>query len=407
MERVLIVGENPYNGSGNGNMVASMLGKLNREKYDVTLFLMDRINFDLVGSPQHLIEFPVITSNEDRDIWGLNKLLQVLNRFAFDAVLFIGIDIWRYAPIFDSISSLQVSKGFRWYFLFPYDLPYVREDWLNLIKQVQYPFVYSEFGYDLLKPYVPNIQFFRPEPFLYPIFQHDPNKLLIRNRLFSGYLKEDTILFTFIGNNQMRKNIGNLIKGFSLHLKEYPNSCLYMHTEENGIWNIKKLKEDYKIGRHNLFLKPPNYKSNHDEMPFIYNMSDCIINPSIQEGLSWTVIESLMCGVPIIVSDSTAHKDYYNYNETSDHDFIITVQPTAPTFLNLMAGGSPSFIEANKSVEPESIAEGMKAYVEYIHGKDISNSLQNTAARWLNKCSSINKILDYKETVKKEIGELI
>ncbi|MFW6002294.1 MAG: glycosyltransferase [archaeon] len=403
MDKVLIVGENPYNGTGNGNMLASMIGKLDTTKYDPTLFLVDKTDINLIESLKQLNEFPIITANEQGNIWGHSRLLQLISKHNFDSILFIGIDVWRYSEIIDHLTDLIKLKNMKWYSLIPYDLPYVRHDWLQWINQIQFPFVYSEFGYNLLKPYVPHLQFFRPEPYLYPIFDNYNDKKGTRSALFGNSLDAETILFGFIGANQVRKNIGNIVKGFALHLKEYPNSVLYMHTENNIVWDIDLLRKDYGIPKNQLRIKPKKHHLQQFDVPFLYNACDCMVNPTIQEGLSWTVIEALLCGTTVILSDSTAHKDYIQ----TEKDYLISLQPTATHYLHLMTEDGPRLIESEKAVEPEAIAEGMKLYIELLHNKNMVENNKQAASRWMSKCSHINKILECVDVKKEEKGIFI
>lgn len=406
MERVLVIGENPFNGTGNGNMLASLLSKADFSKYEITLFLSDLVDVSLIKDTKYLNELPIITANEQNDIWGKSKLAKTISHFNFDSILFVGIDIWRYSEIFDHIETYQKEKGFKWYYLFPYDLPYIRQDWLDWINQIQYPFVYSEYGYNLLKEYTNKIQFFRPEPYLKPLFKpiySRQDKILIRRKLFGKNSPENNVLFTFIGANQTRKNIGNLIKGFSIHLQEFPNSILYIHSKVQDVYDIEFLRQDYNIPDKNMLIKAENYKMPYEDQHLLYNMSDCIINPTVQEGLSWTVIESLMCGVPVIISESTAHKDYIQ----DEDDYLISLEPRQTNFLPLMTEKGPRFIESEKAVEPESIAEGMKFYITLLSDKDMRQLLVHTANKWLSKCGTINDILSYETEVNTTFGEFI
>ncbi len=304
-KRVLLIGQHPGCFSGNGNMLGACFDQIDKEKYDVCAFLKDEPPLALIGDPfedTKVINCPIISSHDYtlNDPWGKIKLLQILNTIKLDIVVFIGLDIWRYVDIFDNIKQIQQKNHFIWKTLVPYDLEIVRSDWLNWLNYPDELFIYSKFGHNLIKEFIPNAQYFRPNlryNYLYkPI--SDEEKINTRLQLFPDTFKKnkDTILFTFIGNNQFRKNIYNLLDGFQRALRKQPDMMLYLHLDKtNQVFNINELINTFGIDPLKIKCNENSRKLWPHELALIYAMSDCHVLPSLQEGLSWTVIESKLC----------------------------------------------------------------------------------------------------------------
>ncbi len=68
-----------------------------------------------------------------------------------------------------------------------------------------------------------------------------------------------------------------------------------------------------------LKLKYPVYFISplHDEvsLPFMYNVADVMIVPSLQENLANSIVESLSCGVPVVAFDIGGNKDMIEHRE--------------------------------------------------------------------------------------------
>lgn len=307
MKKVLFVGEHPLGYTGNSHMLNALLNQVDTDQFEPFVFA----NSSTLNSFLQY-KYPIVEGGiNPQDHLGVNRLLNLLHNNIFDFVVFVGIDIWAYAPIFGQLKELKAKQGWTWIAIFPYDSISIRKDWLKWISDVDIPCVYSEYGYDLLKDHIPNIQYFRPPLYDAEKFipYTDQRRLEIKQGVFSPV--RDKFIFGFFGHNQFRKDPQRLIKAFFLLKEKRPDIALYFHTDFNqGVFNLEQYIYDCggKIG--DIVIKKQGLQYSTDKLVETYNGIDCLVNVSLQEGLSWTIIEAMLCGTPVIMSNNTAHKDY-------------------------------------------------------------------------------------------------
>jgi glycosyltransferase involved in cell wall biosynthesis len=142
--------------------------------------------------------------------------------------------------------------------------------------------------------------------------------------LISSSKEYDFILF-FNNRNIKRKQPGDIIIAYKLFCdslpKEKSNKCLLlMHTtpvDDNGTDLTavsKSLCPEYDV----KFL---NLKLEQEQLNELYNLSDCTINISSNEGFGLGTLESIMAGTPIIVNVTGGLQDQCGFDYDED-DFI-------------------------------------------------------------------------------------
>ena len=388
MKNILFVGENPFGFTGNSLMMSSILDQVNLEKYKVTCFVAGSDAVSNLGLFQET-PFQIIPSEDIKsgDMWGSNKLLKILSSNDIDYLFMVGIDIWRYGSIMSQIQKIKSQKNFKWIWLFPYDLIDIRVDWITLINMVDVPLVYSIYGLNMLKNHCPNVEYFGPPLFMKEIFrpfEHE-ERMNIRHEVFPT-VTDDTFIFGFIGVNQIRKDPQRLIKAFS-QVRGYIDkpSVLYLHTELQGVFNLKQYALDCGLKTGDVLSRPQNTYYPYSSMPKIYNSIDCLVNCSMQEGLSWTVIQALACGTKCVISDSTAHKDFYKALG------VHLVGMTDLNYIPVQSDGGNTWIESNSCNLSELIDQMEFAFhVETDRMKIAKHSfIQNL----LDKPSDVNVVL--------------
>lgn len=406
--KVLFVGEHPYMYTGNGNMINALLQDINTEEYQVSCFLVGDVDTRIID-PFEQFPFPVIPAHQSttNDRWGVHKLLALLNTHKFDKVVFVGIDIFVYAQIFEHIKKIQKQENFDWIVLAPYDLPYLRDDHLTLMQYPDKVWVYSEYAYNLLQEDFPEVGYFRP-PLMYADKFTRPTieeKSEIRKKIFGPDKSSSTTLFSFVGVNQKRKNIPRMIKGFSELIKSgRVDAALYLHMNTSqGTYNIAQLVHDYGLQGF-VYHSDASNKTLPTKLPFVYKCSDFYVNFSHHEGLSWTPIEAMLCGVPCLLSNSTAHKDFTE---------SLFVPQNEMGFVDQWTQFGPALIETNACSNHDIYNTLIDAYDMHhsqafkTHYDTLCDRAQDFAARWISETDSVQKLLSFTNAEIDEVGDVI
>ena len=349
---VLFCGDNPFSMGGNGNFMAAILSQLDMDKYQPSCFAPDAPVPAIAFTPNPI---PILSAGE-RGRMEQERLVRVLAEADLNILCMVGVDIWRYAPVIHEIIKIRNAKRFKWVYIFPYDLQMLRPDWVKWIEAVDIPCVYSRYGERMLKEAVPKIRYFRPplynSEFLKPFSEDE--KRAARAEAFST-IGRDQFVFSFVGVNQIRKDPQKLIRAFSEAKKVNHDIALYLHTELDGVFNIPQATRDYGLNDGSVIIKQQGVRNTPGQMIKIYNSIDCLVNCSMQEGLSWTPLEAMLCGTPVICSDTTAQTEL-----VSGAGLLVPCKE--PAFIPMTGAMGRTHIEA-LSCKMEDIAKAMLAIV--------------------------------------------
>lgn len=387
-KNILLVGENPYGHSGNSHMMLGILKQIDMTRYNPCCFVKaynDNTPWDLFDR----LPVPVIPSDvETDDPFGAQKLYEYIINAEIHAIIFVGLDIWAYRSAYKAIRNVCDKRNIKWISIFPYDLQEYREDWGEWIRYPDYACVYSEYGYNILKDKIPNIRYFRPSYYLKdkmkPFSKED--KLAARHELLPT-LRDDQILFGFIGNNQLRKCPDDHIKAFIKAKHQVNNISMYIHSKIDGEINIIQTLNDCGFQENWVHLCQQEVPFSNNEMIKIINTFDCLLMCSMQEGLSWTPLEAMLCGVPVIASNSTAHPELIG-------DAGLLVSCETPSKLPLPVKKGRSWIDTKKC-DPLNIS---MAIIEMAKSANLRTLLSEksiiTANNWIKGESNINDLME-------------
>lgn len=104
----------------------------------------------------------------------------------------------------------------------------------------------------------------------------------------------------YVGTLSKLKCVDKLIMAFSLFLRKYPNSILFIVGDGSELEDLIKLATNLGVIRHVHF---EGFISGN-KVNFYYKNSDLFVLPSTREGLPISLLESMAFSLPIIVSDS-------------------------------------------------------------------------------------------------------
>ena len=392
--KILFVGEDPNGYSGNSHMLAEMLRRVNKEDFLVNAFVVKTGAVDFSKEREEGVKF-VEGSDNAGDIFCSANLIHLLASFTdLSALVFVGIDMWRYVCIFPQLIAAKSSMKFKWVSIFPYDLIFLKNDWLKFLEPVDYPCVYSKYGYDMLKEEVPNLRYFRPALYETEKFSKysEEYKRSLRKAFFN--IDDDVFLIGYFGMNQHRKDPQRLLYAFAEYLKENQDSTkkpvLYIHTELTGVFNLQSFMNDLGLKTGDMFVKKQNFNYPTDSLVSIYNCMDAYISVSLQEGLNWTVVEAMLCGLPIAASYNTAHK------ELLDDSLQIKINCTDLSYIPMYDTWMPS-----KACNVEDIKNSFSYMMIDTNIKSEDSLLRGK--EWIEKVDDINLLLEEVITVKENI----
>lgn len=388
-KNILFIGDNPITASGNGNMLAAILSQLNTDIYKPACFVSgtNKTKNPFIAQP-----FNIISAEDDP---GSIKLLRILMSSKIDYLVMVGLDIWRYAHIFKQILTIKRKKPFCWIAIFPYDSFAVRKDWIEWINCVDIPCVYSKYGYDILKDYVPNLQYYKPSMWSGDVVyeQYEPEKRATTRHEYFKEVSDSQFVIGCVAKNQIRKNIPKLIGAFLLAKKENFDLVLYLHTEfamgTTG-YNIKQMALDMGAKTGDIISKKQGVIYSEKQMVDVYNSIDCLVNCSAQEGLSWTVLQAMLCGTPVIGSRTTSQTELIKGAGT-----LIT--PTEVAYIPVITKSGASHINS-LTCATDAIK---RAILDVAGDVNLQNEMRKAGLKrgkeWLSDVSDINSLLGPKQ----------
>ncbi len=385
-------------------MLSGILAQLNTNIYKPACLVNEASK---IRDPFTDYDSEIITSEKISDDLGSAKLLNILYNYRVDYLIMVGLDIWRYAHIFKQILEIKKTKNFCWIAIFPWDLYQLRSDWVQWINCLDIPCVYSKYGYDVLKNHVSNLKYFKPpmwsENAVYE--QYETKKRLdVRHQYFKE-ISDSQFVIGYVAKNQVRKDIPRLISAYLLAKKENPNLVLYLHTDfDKGTYNLKQMALDMGAKTGDIIAKRQNISYSEQQMVDVYNSIDCLVNCSAQEGLSWTVLQAMLCGTPVIGSRTTSQTELIEGAGT-----LIAPKETLYIPVITQSGEShvKSFVCATEDIKT--------AILDVAGNPELQNDMRKAGIErgkeWLESVSDINELLEtYKPSVikpKKKIEKVL
>lgn len=134
-------------------------------------------------------------------------------------------------------------------------------------------------------------------PQFQPLTLSEANELLLRYRY-----RLPARFLLYVGTIEPRKNLQRLLEAYYLYQREEPDSGLKLVLAGGKGWlykNIFTRVKELGLAQEVIFA---GYVNNED-LPYLYNMAEAFIYPSLYEGFGLPPLEAMSCGTPVISSN--------------------------------------------------------------------------------------------------------
>lgn len=223
-----------------------------------------------------------------------------------------------YNTIWDNYPTPQYNKAF-----------YESVDFLGCINKVVLN-VAKELGFEDKAKYIPHGV---PKDTFKILYDTIPEKLKMT---YVGENHKNSFVVFYNSRNAMRKRTGNVIMAFkefrdNLPEDERDNVVMVMHTppkDQEGQDLFVLLKDFDLEGK----VRFSDGRIPENVMAELYNMANVTLSMSSEEGFGLCILESLMCGTPVICTKTGGMKDQAIDPDTGE-EFGFCVEPQARSLI--------------------------------------------------------------------------
>ena len=190
----------------------------------------------------------------------------------------------------------------------------------------------SKVTHDILKTVVPNVNSkYIPHAVDSEIFKPIDDEQYLegyKKAVFGEKYDPNKFIFFWNNRNARRKQSGSLIYWFNdfLKLVGKDKASLVMHTDIKDPHGQDLQAVIESLGLTNGEVLFSQQKVESSKLALMYNMADCTINISDAEGFGLATLESLSCGVPIIVNMTGGLQEQV---VSGDEEFGVGIQPAS------------------------------------------------------------------------------
>lgn len=211
-----------------------------------------------------------------------------------------------------------------------YNWPYYEScDFLGCISKLTYDAI-CDLGFKDKAKYIPHGV---PEDQFSILYDTTQEKLKLQ---FFGPEKKDSFMLFYNSRNALRKRTGNVIMTFkmfrdSLSDQEKDKVFLAMHTppKDPEGQDLNRILKDFNLEGSVIIS---DKKMNPRSLCELYNAADLTISMSSEEGFGLSVLESLMCGTPVLCTKTGGMQDQI-IDEEAGRTFGVCVEPHARSFV--------------------------------------------------------------------------
>jgi glycosyltransferase involved in cell wall biosynthesis len=208
----------------------------------------------------------------------------------------------------DGPALIRKFPGLLWALWFPIDSPLLSTNMQGRLQAVSVPVAISRFGERVARDHQLPIRYV-PHGVDTKIFQ-PIDRAGARSLL--GWPADVFIAGMVAANAGTRKAFHQNIEGFANFHRKYPDSMLYLHTQEVAPGGLDLssvcVKAGLKIGTDVIFCDSYRYfvGISDGEMANLYSAMDVLLMVTKGEGFGIPIVEAQACGTPVIVGDWSA-----------------------------------------------------------------------------------------------------
>ena len=230
--------------------------------------------------------------------WDMKTMIEMTRKGAIE-ILYTHDDV-------HNLSGLnRESNDFVWIARVPLDVDYIDKSWMRPLSLPDVLVTESDAAVSHIKKVRKDVR--RIYPHMHPEYLNRETSI----KKFEW--KKDNFLMTCVMRPSWRKNLPTVLVALYKLIKEERRAVnLFLHAD---LSDKMSTETDYALLINALDLEkhifmPENYRydSGYDvaTMANLYQNSDVVLNASLGEGFGLVTAESMLCGTPVIVPDSTS-----------------------------------------------------------------------------------------------------
>jgi|PlaIllAssembly_1097288.scaffolds.fasta_scaffold02300_2 glycosyltransferase involved in cell wall biosynthesis/GT2 family glycosyltransferase len=320
--RILAITDAPFAETGYGNQSEKILSELVKRGWEVyhicgNYFPNGKEKIDSEGFMHHkgikCILNPKIWEGPDNLYPSKEMVKEWFDKLNPDCV-------WTLNDFYRVCNYIELGNEFikKWVHWLPVDNNIGDKHWGQLENQLKFFVFLTRFGEEMESPLLPNVMY---KTMIYHGINPEEFKPLDKKKVKEGHGFKDMFVMTTVARHQPRKMVYHTANAVYKFMQSHPDSMWVckanpddpaMKDEPEMERDLVKLAKSYGVDNRVMFV-PMNMPT--DQLNDLYNSGDIFITLPGGEGFNIPVAESMMAGVPCIVTNSTSGPELLNGGE--------------------------------------------------------------------------------------------
>lgn len=237
------------------------------------------------------------------DFYGKTLFKDVIEDYLPNVVLTFG-DLFNVSWV-----ANYPNRFFKWCAYFPIDSENLTVAQKHIIMQIDQPIVYSKTALNVVLGETKREDL----KIIYHGVDTEKFKPLNKEEIKRKYGMQGKFIVGAVGRNNTRKNFPALMESFAEFAKDKPDCMLYIHAKPvDAGHNLYEYIKKYNLNNKVYFTQDHDgiIGLNEDELVELYNTFDCYVSSTQGEGFGLTLLEAQSCGIPTLVTDYSACKEF-------------------------------------------------------------------------------------------------